>query len=184
MTQIDTDKLRALVQAATPGDLSTATRHTECETVECPACQGDGELDAADYCNFDSVALGVQFYGIGGQFGAHEALWRYLVQSIPAILAMAEDNERLSILAQANNDLARHEANGRRELQAENARLREALDPFAAIAEWWGDDFCTRNPDHNIYGAHAAGGNQPDIRVTMVDAVAARQALAATGDPS
>ena len=29
MTQIDTDKLRALVQAATPGDLSTATRHTE-----------------------------------------------------------------------------------------------------------------------------------------------------------
>ncbi|MFC0684912.1 hypothetical protein [Novosphingobium clariflavum] len=97
MTQIDTDKLRALVQAATPGDLSTATRHTECETVECPACQGDGELDAADYCNFDGVALGVQFYGIGGHFGAHEALWRYFVQSIPAILAMAEDNRRLKL---------------------------------------------------------------------------------------
>lgn len=100
MTQIDTDKLRALYEAATRGDLATAERHIECETVECPACQGDGELDAADYCNFDGVALGVQFYGIGGQFGAHEALWRYLVQSIPAILAMAEERDRmLRILA-------------------------------------------------------------------------------------
>ena len=64
----------------------------------------------------------------------------------------------------------------------ENRRLREALEPFAAIAEWWGDDFCTRNPDHSIYGAHDAGDDLPDIRVTMVDAVAARRALAAQGD--
>lgn len=91
MTDFSSDKLRELHEAATRGDLTTAERHIKCETVECPACQGDGELDAADYCNFDGVALGVQFYGIGGHFGAHEALWRYFVQSLPAILAMAEE---------------------------------------------------------------------------------------------
>lgn len=89
----DADKLRALDEAATTGDLSTAERHIKHEHIECPICQGDGEVLATDYCNIDSKALGVQFYGIGNEFGAHEALWTYLRHSVPAILAMAEDRK-------------------------------------------------------------------------------------------
>lgn len=84
-------ELRGLIAACTKGDLSTAGRHTEAETVECPVCHGDGEVDAADYCNIDGVALGVQFYGIGEQFGA---LWSAVSAHLPALLDRLEAAER------------------------------------------------------------------------------------------
>lgn len=106
-------ELRAMLAAATPGDLGTAERHTKSETVECPACQGDGELDAADYCNFDGVALGVQFYGIGNEFGAHEKLWTATIKALPMLLDAA--------------DPTRHRETSTSSLSAENQRLRELL---------------------------------------------------------
>ena len=51
--------------------------------------------------------------------------------SAPPAEAYATDDDeltRLRTLAKANNDLARHEAAGRRELQAKNAVLRELLE--------------------------------------------------------
>lgn len=87
-------ELRSLIAACTKGDLSTAQRHIKAETVECPACHGDGEVEAADYCNFDGVALGVQFYGIGEQFGAHEKLWSAVSTHLPALLDRLEAAER------------------------------------------------------------------------------------------
>jgi len=90
----EAERLKKLHEFATKGDLSTAERYTEHEHIECPVCQGDGEVLASDYCNIDGKALGVQFYGIGNEFGAHEALWSYLVHSVPAILAMAEREKR------------------------------------------------------------------------------------------
>ncbi|WP_103727618.1 hypothetical protein [Novosphingobium sp. HII-3] len=89
------DTLKALHEAATPGDLSAAEEYTASETVECPCCQGDGEVEAADYCNFDGVALGVQFYGIGQEFGAHEALWTYLRNAVPEILTLIAERDAL-----------------------------------------------------------------------------------------
>lgn len=89
------DTLKALHEAATPGDLSAAEEHTASETVECPCCQGDGEVEAADYCNFDGVALGVQFYGIGQEFGAHEALWKYLRNAVPEILTLIAERDAM-----------------------------------------------------------------------------------------
>jgi hypothetical protein len=98
--KLNAERLRALDEAATVGDLSTAERQAAEEIIECPICQGHGEVLAADYCNIDGKALGVQFYGIGSEFGAHEALWSYLRNAVPAILAMAEDNaSMLRILA-------------------------------------------------------------------------------------
>jgi len=81
------DMIEALAAKATRGDLSTAQRHIAREVVECPFCRGDGELDATDYCNFDGKALGVQFYGIGSEFGAHEALWTAVMQNLPTMIA-------------------------------------------------------------------------------------------------
>lgn len=100
-------KLKALDSAATAGDLSTAERHIAEEHIECPVCQGEGEVLAADYCNIDGKALGVQFYGIGGEFGAHEALWTFLRNSVPEIIAMAEDAARLRARCEARQETIR-----------------------------------------------------------------------------
>ena len=95
------EELEKLIAEATPGDLSTAELSRE-EVIECPVCGGDGEVDAVDYCNFDHKALGVQFYGIGKEFGAHEKLWSYFMNNAPAIVealteraSMAAEIERL-----------------------------------------------------------------------------------------
>jgi hypothetical protein len=81
-------ELKRLHEAATPGDLSTAELPPrDQEDVDCPCCGGEGTVPATDYCNIDGVALGVQFYGIGSEFGAHEKLWRFFVKNIPAILS-------------------------------------------------------------------------------------------------
>lgn len=89
------EQLRELAGKATKGDLSTAQRHIAEESVECPFCQGEGEVSATDYCNFDSKALGVQFYGIGNEFGAHEKLWSALTANLETIIAAVELQERL-----------------------------------------------------------------------------------------
>lgn len=86
-------QLRELAGKATSGDLTTAERHTLQEWVECPFCQGEGEVSATDYCNFDSKALGVQFYGIGSEFGAHEKLWSALTANLETIIAALELQE-------------------------------------------------------------------------------------------
>jgi hypothetical protein len=84
------EELRTLAEKATPGRLETAQRHIAEEVIECPICNGDGEVYASDYCNIDGRALGVQFYGIGPEFGAHEALWSFLMANLPTILTALE----------------------------------------------------------------------------------------------
>ena len=110
-TGFDLDEIERLLAAATVGDLTTAQYHTLSEYVECPVCDGDGEVRASDYCNFDGVALGVQFYGIGSEFGAHERLWTELKHSAPAMIAaireLRAENARLAGLSKHNNELAR-----------------------------------------------------------------------------
>ena len=88
------EELEKLIAEATPGDLSTAELSRE-EVIECPVCGGDGEVDAVDYCNFDHKALGVQFYGIGNEFGAHEKLWSYFMNNAPALLAALSERDAL-----------------------------------------------------------------------------------------
>lgn len=87
MTLLET--LRVLAPVVTPGDLTTA-EYTEDGMVECPVCCGDGEVGAKDFGNFDHKALGVQFYGIGREFGDHEKLWSALVNALPELIAALE----------------------------------------------------------------------------------------------
>ncbi|KMS58788.1 hypothetical protein [Sphingobium cupriresistens] len=132
-------ELRELLAACTKGDLTTAERRIACETVECPACQGDGEVEAADYCNFDSVALGVQFYGIGQEFGVHEKLWTAVVAALPALLDRVEAGEvwrkHYFDMAKAAGDL---KAAIRPQLDAmtfaDHAEVRKAFNDIAIVA--------------------------------------------------
>lgn len=88
------EELKALLAKATPGDLSTAKLVGKDETVECPLCGGQGEVEQdGHYTNFDGVALGVQFYGIGPHFGAHEALWSWLMKHHKTILSALKDRD-------------------------------------------------------------------------------------------
>ena len=80
-------ELERLLADVTDGDLSTAEHSESGGSVECPMCGGHGEVEQdGHYNNFDGVALGVQFYGIGKHFGAHETLWRWFTANRQAIL--------------------------------------------------------------------------------------------------
>ena len=78
--------------------------------IECPVCCGEGYASAEnDYCNFDNHAIGVEFYGIGPEFGLAEAYFRKASPStILALLAeraeLLRDAERYRWLIE-NSDM-------------------------------------------------------------------------------
>ena len=72
--------------AATPQNFDTASHVYTDGEAECPTCGGDGFVAVAkEYLNYDDVALGVQFYGIGEEPGKAEAYYR----AVPPALALA-----------------------------------------------------------------------------------------------
>jgi hypothetical protein len=76
----DLDELERLAKAATPQDIDGAESNDLLEPgshIECPTCGGDGCVPReGEYLNYDGVALGVMFYGIGNEVGAAEAYFR------------------------------------------------------------------------------------------------------------
>ena len=75
---IDTTKLRELAMKATPQNFETAQiKPGNAASIECPFCGGEGLIASeGGYCNYDGVAIGVEFYGVGTEFGAAEAYYR------------------------------------------------------------------------------------------------------------
>lgn len=103
-------ELEAAANAATPQDLDSAEEIIKSDPgamIECPVCGGEGYASIEnDYCNFDNHAIGVQFYGIGPEFGAGE---RYFRAANPtAILALLAERADLKLqLAAASVDVER-----------------------------------------------------------------------------
>lgn len=92
-------ELIELLAKATPGDLNTCKTETHGGIVECPACDGEGVVPQdSHYSNFDGVALGVQFYGVGPHFGAHQKLWQWFIDHKETILT-ALSKTRVDALA-------------------------------------------------------------------------------------
>ena len=90
----DYTELKRLAEAATPQEFDTAEEKSGNGYIECPHCGGSGEVELeADYCNYDGVAIGVQFYGIGHEFGAAEAYYR--AANPATVLALIAENEAL-----------------------------------------------------------------------------------------
>lgn len=79
-----TDELLAELEdaasKATPQHLDSAEDVIMADSgamIECPVCGGEGYASLEnEYCNFDNHAIGVQFYGIGPEFGAAEEYYR------------------------------------------------------------------------------------------------------------
>ncbi|WP_374453783.1 hypothetical protein [Phenylobacterium sp.] len=77
------ERLReAALAVTTPGNIDSAPEGGEYGHKEtgkwyaCPACDGDGQVHGATYCNFDGKPLGVQFFGIGAEFQQWEDYFR------------------------------------------------------------------------------------------------------------
>lgn len=80
MNNDDLLKLEAAAIACSPQNLDSAESVIKANPdmyIECPICNGEGAASSEnDYCNFDNHAIGVQFYGIGKEFGAAEDYYR------------------------------------------------------------------------------------------------------------
>lgn len=75
--ELDLAAIEAAAKAATPQDFDSAELKVDEGSCECPACGGEGSVElTAEYTNYDNVAIGVQFFGIGHEFGAAEAYYR------------------------------------------------------------------------------------------------------------
>lgn len=90
----DHSELKRKAEAVTPQNFDSAEEMAENGYIECPHCGGQGEVELeADYCNYDGAAIGVQFYGIGHEFGAAEEYYR--AANPAAILALIAENAAL-----------------------------------------------------------------------------------------
>ncbi|MGA4275629.1 hypothetical protein ACI2VH_02660 [Ralstonia nicotianae] len=84
MADLDLNELERLALKATPQQFDTAELKRENGVMDCPICHGEGSVDTeAEYCNYDGRAIGVEFYGIGKEFGAAE---RYYRAARPAVI--------------------------------------------------------------------------------------------------
>ncbi|HDR2758975.1 TPA: ead/Ea22-like family protein [Enterobacter mori] len=93
MSDIDKRALREAAEKATALNLDTAqVKRGNDGYLECPCCEGAGYVEEeADFCNFDGVALGVQFYGIGEHHGLAEAFFR--AANPATVLALLDELE-------------------------------------------------------------------------------------------
>ncbi|WP_052285670.1 hypothetical protein [Kluyvera genomosp. 1] len=100
--------MKAAAEKATTLNLDTAQEiRDEDGCIECPACGGEGYVDAErDYCNIDNVALGVQFYGIGEHHGLAEEYFRQVVPAnvLALVEALEKTQQRISELEKAASE--------------------------------------------------------------------------------
>lgn len=70
------DELERLAKACTPQHIDTSQFVDKNETMSCPWCDGQGDVEVDTYTNYDGVAIGVQFFGVGNEFGNAEKYFR------------------------------------------------------------------------------------------------------------
>ncbi len=71
-------QLREAAGEVSPQNIDSAQAVSDTDGyIECPHCSGEGAVNLeADYCNYDELPIGVQFYGIGTGVGAAERYFR------------------------------------------------------------------------------------------------------------
>ena len=104
---LDLDAIETAAKAATPQDfISAQVGGAEEGWMECPGCGGEGSVElTADYLNYDGVALGVQFYGIGEPHIHAEAYYRAARPAV--VLAMVEEIRNLRQQLEQQKDISR-----------------------------------------------------------------------------
>lgn len=89
------DTLEASAKAATPQRIDTSEAVEQNGHTECPWCDGQGEVTADTYTNYDDCAIGVQFFGIGHEHVNAEKYFRLCSPSnILALVRVARASKR------------------------------------------------------------------------------------------
>ncbi len=88
----DLKKLAEAAKKATPQNFDTA-QSKDSEVYGCPLCDGEGEVEADTYTNYDGVPIGVRFFGIGQEHIDAEAYYR--AANPKAILSLISSIETL-----------------------------------------------------------------------------------------
>lgn len=82
--KLDLDAIEAAAKAATPQDFDSAEETSNGGFINCPTCDGEGSVELGrDHLNYDGVAIGVQFYGVGD---AHVKAEAFLRATNPAVV--------------------------------------------------------------------------------------------------
>jgi len=136
LTSAELDELEALAKAATPGDLDTVNDPPDeyggksaTGWYECPCCESVGEVEGVTYSNFDAVAMGVQFFGIGNEHKNYEAFFRAAnPATILRLLSLARAGLEASTAEESMRERAAELADSEAALRKENGVAAEAGD--------------------------------------------------------
>jgi hypothetical protein len=144
-TPRDWEELKKLAEAATPGDLDTCNDPADeyggkdpSGWLECPACGGSGEVEGVTYCNFDHVAMGVQFFGIGNEFTNYEKFFRAFNPA--TVLELIAEVERLRANFKTVDEALSNVCDERDEAYDLNGKLQKDIDEITSansdLAGW------------------------------------------------
>lgn len=104
---LDIERLRGLAERATPQRIDTAETVEKNGHMDCPWCDGQGEVSVDTYTNYDDCAIGVQFFGIGHE---HVDAENYFRAVKPAVITglldtITEAHGKIAVLASMLGDL-------------------------------------------------------------------------------
>lgn len=159
ITPKDIEAIREAALACTPGDLDTVPNPPteyggkEEDYHECPQCGGEGAVDGVTYCNFDGVAMGVQFFGIGDEHVRYERFFR--AANPPAILSL------LQALTEAQERAERAEET----LAEVKAGAENTIDFYNRNGPQW----TSRETGQEYYSASYVIGSAEEV-IALVDA--------------
>jgi len=95
---------------------------------ECPACNGEGSVDAELVSRMHAGLVGVQVYGIGDQMAAMEKLLPLMIESLPSLIAYIRALEKVRDAARAILDYGDLEMRAHIEdRQRRDSALRDAI---------------------------------------------------------
>lgn len=101
------ERLRALLAKTTHQAIDTA-EIKEDGVYDCPLCDSAGSIDGRTYTNYDGVAIGVQFFGIGPEHKHAEALFRATIAELSNLLDIIEaQGKRIAELEAALAEIER-----------------------------------------------------------------------------
>lgn len=127
----DFDEIKRLALAATPQDFDSAEiidKADDLSFASCPLCDGEGAVEiVADYCNYDEVALGVQFYGVGSEHIDAEAYYRAIRPSVAI--------ELVDEITQLRAELTEHKINTRQWQRMHAYELRRRVESEKELAD-------------------------------------------------
>jgi len=116
-------------------DLSTSEIIDKDRQYECPMCSGQGDVDGEDYYNFDRLALGVQFFGVGGDFEKYRRMFATIPRIAALVLELERERKRLEDEAERLRSII-HTYGGGLSIYVQGHFAMPTVDSKAVCLKW------------------------------------------------